>query len=356
MTITGTDASGNSSSGFITLIVEDTEAPVIACPNDISVNNCSEVDYAIPTATDNCDQPILTLIGGLESGSIFPNGTTTVEWEATDLSNNIGTCSFEVFVDYDFQLTNALLTNPTCAGAMDGNIDIFIEGGLEPYQTIWSHGGGPTNLMAGEYSVTITDSNGCEVSASFELQDPTAISIDLIEIVPAMSGNATGSIQISVIGGDPPIIVEWYENGVILPDFDPFLAPPGSYTVLVTDYNGCITEAGPFIVDNLNSIVPKEFNTKIKLYPNPTDGIVTFEFTDPLSQTANISVFDITGKVWLVDFIVTTDKSDSIDLTQFSKGVYWVKIVSNNQLGLEKTGHFLIFKIESFNIQKTVLA
>ncbi|MEO1263156.1 MAG: M43 family zinc metalloprotease [Bacteroidota bacterium] len=336
VTITVSDESGNSANGFVTLIIEDAVAPEINCPDDITVIDCGEVDYILPTAVDNCDMPSLSLVSGFESGSIFPNGTTTVEWEAVDLSNNSSTCSFEVFVDYNFQLTDAILTNPTCADAMDGSIDLFLEGGLEPYQSMWSHGGGPTNLSAGVYSVTITDSNGCTLHETYELQEPPGLEIELIEIVPAMGGVSTGSIQITINGGDPPITVDWYENGILLPDFDPFLAPPGTYTVSVSDYNGCEMQGGPYLVDNLNSTISTEFESSIAVFPNPSNGEVSIEFSAPLTTLAQVSVFDITGKACSDKIELSTNSANKLNLTSLVQGVYWIKIISANKMAWKK--------------------
>ena len=82
----------------------DIQAPSITCPANVTANNspataCSAVvTYGAITATDNCNAPSITLIGGLASGSNFPVGVNPVTFRATDAANNSSTCSFTVTV------------------------------------------------------------------------------------------------------------------------------------------------------------------------------------------------------------------------------------------------------------------
>lgn len=102
-----TDAAGNSATCSFDLTVVDQEAPTFTfCPDDILIDaasgNCSSiVNYADPTATDNCAIDEVILVEGLPSGTDFPVGVTTVTYEATDASGNTATCTFTVTVTED---------------------------------------------------------------------------------------------------------------------------------------------------------------------------------------------------------------------------------------------------------------
>ena len=88
--------------GSYTLVVSDDEAPVIInCQSDFSVNNdagdCGAVvNFSAPTATDNCVLSSFTT--NHNSGELFPVGTTTVTYTATDGGSNVTTCSFDITV------------------------------------------------------------------------------------------------------------------------------------------------------------------------------------------------------------------------------------------------------------------
>jgi gliding motility-associated-like protein len=97
LTFEATDASGNTVTCSYDVTVEDTEAPVIECPEDI-VTTEAIVEYDLPIFSDNCGAT-LTMIEGLESGDVFPHGYTEVVFVATDEAGNSVSCSFLVLVN-----------------------------------------------------------------------------------------------------------------------------------------------------------------------------------------------------------------------------------------------------------------
>lgn len=101
VTYTATDDNGNVSTCSFTVTVTDQTAPVISgCPSDITINNDADECGAVatwtePTSTDECTH---TLVASHNPGDLFPIGTTTVTYTATDSSGNVSTCSFVVTV------------------------------------------------------------------------------------------------------------------------------------------------------------------------------------------------------------------------------------------------------------------
>ncbi|NJN33616.1 MAG: HYR domain-containing protein [Saprospiraceae bacterium] len=113
VTITATDAKGNVETCIFTVTVTktdpcatDTEKPKIAnCAANISLTTtgtCANAQWAIPTITDNCGTPSVSLTtsptAGLTNGGCFPVGVTTVTITATDAKGNVETCIFTVTV------------------------------------------------------------------------------------------------------------------------------------------------------------------------------------------------------------------------------------------------------------------
>ena len=104
--------------------------------------------------------------------------------------------------------------------------------------------GDQTGLTAGTYNVTVTDSNGCTATATFTLAEPDIISIlasttDLE--CNSASGAPTGAIDITVSGGTPGsgYTFDWTGTGVNMTSEDQTGLEAGTYTVVVTDANGC---------------------------------------------------------------------------------------------------------------------
>jgi len=101
VTVTASDAAGNTSTSAFTVTVEDTEAPVIADNEDMTISNdpgeCGALVIFNDTAEDNCGD--VDVVAVPASGSFFEVGTTTVTLTATDAAGNESTSSFDVTVE-----------------------------------------------------------------------------------------------------------------------------------------------------------------------------------------------------------------------------------------------------------------
>lgn len=102
ITVTSTDEATNQSTCTTTFTVNDTTAPQITCPANITVSApsgaCSAtVNYTTPSATDACGTANVVCLPA--SGSSFPSGQTTVTCTATDPSNNQSQCTFTITVN-----------------------------------------------------------------------------------------------------------------------------------------------------------------------------------------------------------------------------------------------------------------
>jgi gliding motility-associated-like protein len=102
VTYTAVDSAGNITICEFDVTVEDTEAPSVVCPSDITVtaiiNSCwMQVWYDV-VVTDNCGNSDVTVSYSAQPGSIFTIGDSTVVVTVTDASGNVSTCSFVVTV------------------------------------------------------------------------------------------------------------------------------------------------------------------------------------------------------------------------------------------------------------------
>ena len=97
------DVNGNASTCSFNVTVNDDEAPVAICPEDITQSNdegeCGAIVSFDISATDNC--PDVTVVSVPASGSFFDVGTTTVTVTATDVAGNSDVCTFDVTVNDD---------------------------------------------------------------------------------------------------------------------------------------------------------------------------------------------------------------------------------------------------------------
>lgn len=200
-------------------------------------------------------------IGGTGSGS----GTSISGLSAATYTVTVtgaGGCSgtFSAVVGTNPAITmNPAITLPTCLGANTGSITLSVSGGAPAYTYNW--GGGITTqnrsgLMAGTYTVTVTDSKNCTASSAIVVANPTAISVTNTKTDINCNGALTGTINLTVTGGTTPYLFLW-NDGANTEDRTSLAA--GTYTVTVTDNKGCtsapaaITVAEPAIALTVNT-------------------------------------------------------------------------------------------------------
>jgi ABC-type Fe3+-hydroxamate transport system substrate-binding protein len=132
-------------------------------------------------------------------------------------------------------------TEVSCFGLSNGSINVGVTGGTSPYTFIWSTGASTQNvsgLIAGNYTVTVTDANGCITSLNKTVSQPSATLTASLESSEEVScnGGANGLININVAGGTSPYSYSW-SNGATTQNI--LNLTSGSYTVTVTDANNC---------------------------------------------------------------------------------------------------------------------
>lgn len=141
------------------------------------------------------------------------------------------------------QITGTVSSNPATCGNSNGTATATYSGGTGAYTYAWSPSGGnsatESNLIAGNYTVTITDANGCSVTGSVTVTNtggPT-LSVQSSTDVSCFGGtNGTAMINATGIG---PFTYSWSPSGGTSATANGLGA--GSYTCTVTDINGCIS-------------------------------------------------------------------------------------------------------------------
>ena len=147
-----------------------------------------------------------------------------------------------------------------CNGDASGMISISGSCGLPPYSYQWNNGGNTsiiTNLVAGQYKVTVTDAQGLTRKKTFNIQQPSALNLNITHEDVSCNGDNDGSAKANVNGGNSPYTYLW-SNGATTKKATALYQ--GIYTVTVTDENGC-TKSGfveieePTLVLIINTVV-----------------------------------------------------------------------------------------------------
>ena len=161
-----------------------------------------------------------------------------------------------------FDNPNSTITDVTCFGGSDGAIDITISGGTPPYTYSWSNGATTqdlTNIPAGNYTITVTNSLGCIQTKLKVVNQPTQITVSSTNTQPSCNtanGALTGAIDLTASGGTGSLTYLW-SSGQTTADLTGLGS--GTYTVTVTDANGCtatftttLTEPSAIVISSIN--------------------------------------------------------------------------------------------------------
>lgn len=172
---------------------------------------------------------------------------TSGTYTLTVTDDNDCPVSFDVFVPEPPLLTLALTgEDASCFSGNDGAIVSEVNGGTPSYTYAWSNGEITENLSgleAGTYTLTLTDLNNCSVTESIEIDEPDNATINFTnENVSCFEGSdATSTVNV-VSGGTPPFTYLWDDNQAQTTQTASDL-PAGSYSVFITDANGCTYSA-----------------------------------------------------------------------------------------------------------------
>jgi len=144
--------------------------------------------------------------------------------------------------------------NNNCQGKCEGIATVHIAGGISPYTYQWHDpatqiGNTAKGLCTGKYYVVVLDSNKCISVTSVTINEPSAITVNAV-ITDANCKIDDGSITVNASGGTPDYIYSWSDGG-----YGTTITglSPGTYTVTVTDSNGCTTNDN-IIVNEANTL------------------------------------------------------------------------------------------------------
>jgi len=186
----------------------------------------------------------------------FPASTTTyfASWESGTCG--LSACASVTVMVEDPPVLQIIYTPVSCNGFNDGEATVLISGGFPPYSISWNTGATTpiiSNLIAGTYTVTVTDDAGCSSTASVTLIDPIPLTANFINLInPICAGSSTGSATVQASGGTPPYSFLW-SNWQTTATATGLSA--GNHQVVVTDNNGCNVTATVTLSDPIPIVV-----------------------------------------------------------------------------------------------------
>ncbi|MBW8048924.1 MAG: PKD domain-containing protein [Cytophagales bacterium] len=203
------------------------------------------------------------------------------------------------------------VTGITCNGGLNGSIDIAVSNGTPPITYSWSNGDTTediSNLTAGTYEVTVTDSAGCNAFESITIIEPDGMNITTSS-TDANCGSSDGSVTVNVTGGIAPYSYSWNTGDTTTAVTN---LSSGSYLVTITDANGCVDSVAA-TVSNVGAPTITVNATDLSCNGS-ADGAVTLNVTGgstPYSYwwSTGSTVQNQTNMIAFTYFVTVTDAS-----------------------------------------------
>ena len=271
-TVTVTDANNCSSSQTTSI----TQPPVLSA--SISTMNASCFGAADGSATAGASGGTPSYAFAWNNGASGPTASNLSAGTYTVTLSDGNGCAVTQTATISQPPALALMVNKTdetSNGANDGTAQAVPGGGTPGYSYLWSHGPNTAfvnNLAPGTYTVTVTDSRGCTIRATTNINAfacagfSAGLAIQQIDC----TGNNNGAANASPIGGTPTYSYSW-STGAGTAGISGL--PPGMYTVTVTDMQGC-TATDDFVLSAPPALNLSAGATKISM-PGASDGTAT---------------------------------------------------------------------------------
>ncbi len=260
-TVQVTDADG---------FTQTTNAIAISNPAQLTAAATVNTDVITVAATGGTGSLQYSIGGAPQSSNVF-NGVANGTYIVTVTDGNGCTATATATVAVNGISITAFITNQvSCFGENDATITADANGGLPPYE--YSLNGGATqnsgvftNLGPGSYTVEVFDAAGfSQTAAVLVISNPPQLTITATasgNTITATATGGTGLLQYKIGSGTPQISNEF--NNL----------PNGTYTVTVTDDNGCTATATATVFTN-NIVVSASVTGMLDCF-NTTDGQIT---------------------------------------------------------------------------------
>lgn len=324
---------------------------------------------------------LYALNGGTPQSSPVFSGLSAGNYTAT-VSDCLGnTASMNVVVNEPALLTASSLDGTILCNGETTTVEVSATGGTLPYT-----GTGTYVVYAGAYAYTVTDANGCTAGVSGSISEPSLLVADAgtdATVYYGYTPMACADLSAAASGGTPMYSFSWSGGSTtVCPSVS------GDYVLTVTDANGCVaTDAVHICVidvvcyagssgitkvqichngntlcvnesavpahldhgdqlgscdevnncgttsiaihsdENRSSAVEEEV-VEFTAYPNPSNGLFTLDVHADSEETFVLAIYSADGKLLFTQ--VVNNGRNEIDLTTYSRGLYLIRIGSQN--------------------------
>ena len=333
-----TDALGCSITQIVQISNADAAQTTI---QNIQATSCAEGKDGSATLTLSGDFPVeVTWVNAAnETGTITPQNASTVQlaglskgYHDFQTKDSKGCVRFETVLvsgPETLLITRDNSSDPTCHNGTDGSLGITISGGTTPYTITWDNGlaAGATafnNLAAGTYTVQVTDANGCQRQASFILQNPLPITVDLGTGSTICEGQSV-TLRPTIPAGNTVATYQWTSasGNFISAASEVTVSTADTYFLQVTTTTGC-TGTGQYQLETSTDLFEADFLMADEAFVGDT--VAAIEVCRPAPTTV---FWDIEGLGNQVTSLAPTSTTPDQKLIYNTAGTYTVKLYAS---------------------------
>jgi len=193
---------------------------------DITVKGGTQ-DYSFAWSNDAITEDVTGLLPG--------------QYTITVTDANACYISELVTIEEPLVIQSSYSTTFSCYGAMDGTVDLTVEGGITPYKFLWSNGEQTEDLSfldGGTYQVTVTDFNECKYTTEAVVVEPDPLDIHTKIVNSTCKELSDAAIEVETFGGIAPYRHEWLGRTEMVAKLTDIAT--GFYSLRITDAHNCI--------------------------------------------------------------------------------------------------------------------
>ena len=331
-----TDSIFNLNSGSYTVIVTDNSGCIDSSTFIITepqVFTASLTGNNLLCNNDNSGSITTSINGGtLPYAILWNTGATTNNISSlsigtyyVDITDNNGCVTSDTIILIEPPLLNdsIMAIDVLCNSDATGNINLFPYGGTPGYTYLWNTGAfsqNLTNITAGIYFVTITDSNNCTVTDTTTINEPIALSYSSITN-PTCKNTCLGDVLLTYSGGTSPYQLIWNTGDSNITFLDSLCND--NYFFTLTDSNNCM------LSDTIQINLLSQINANFTFSPDSGVIPVQVSFTDNSSG-------GIVGWSWNFGDNNSSTMQNPIN-TYTNEGLYAVTLIVTDSLGCTDT-------------------
>ncbi|MDF2449593.1 MAG: hypothetical protein K0R26_2097 [Bacteroidota bacterium] len=307
-TVKVTDANSCIATNTVT-IIQPTDIVTTNTIVNVSCNGGSNGSISITPTGGVSPYSYLWTAGGQTTSSVsgLPIGTYSVT--VTDANG----CTKNYAYTITQPLSIAISFTPThvsCFGGSDGTATSSVSGGTTPYSYNWSPGGATTQnvtgLIAGTYTLTVTDFLNCIATNTITITEPTLLVASTSVTDETCDYLNNGTATASQTGGTAGYTYSWSPGGQTTASISGLAS--GTYTVVVTDSKGCqstalatIAQPAPLVVGFINQVNVSCFGgSDASIGASPSGGTPNYTYSWSPGGTSTNGLFNISAGIYTI--------------------------------------------------------